>query len=36
MKQIMSNNKTGIIVEMETFLKEEAETLEYINWISKA
>lgn len=23
MKQIMSNNKTGIIVEMETFLKEE-------------
>ncbi|CAD8081140.1 unnamed protein product [Paramecium primaurelia] len=36
MKQVLSNNKTGIIVEMETFLKEEPETLEYINWILKA
>ncbi|CAK87616.1 unnamed protein product (macronuclear) [Paramecium tetraurelia] len=35
MKQILSNNKTGIIVEMENFLKEDEETQEYITWLSK-
>ncbi|CAD8116888.1 unnamed protein product [Paramecium sonneborni] len=35
-KQILSNNKSGVIVEMETFLKEEEEALSYVKWLSKA
>ncbi|CAD8197125.1 unnamed protein product [Paramecium pentaurelia] len=35
-KKILSNNKTGIIVEMETLLKVDKESLEYLKWISKA
>ncbi|CAK69752.1 unnamed protein product (macronuclear) [Paramecium tetraurelia] len=35
-KSILSNNKTGIIVEMETYLKEDKESSEYVLWISKA
>ncbi|CAD8084090.1 unnamed protein product [Paramecium sonneborni] len=35
-KQILSNNKTGIIVEMESFLKEQEESLQYVKWLQKA